>query len=433
MAGKKHKILVSITALFAALIMAASQNTFAFDADETSNQISEIEQQNSEYKQQLEETKATLKEKQEYSKKLQKQILDLSKKIQNSNKKISKLNATIKAKQAKIDKKLDAIQDRLNLLRNRLRTIQKTSDVSSLEIILGAKNFSDLIDKAELVKSLSSYDEKLIKKLQTEMDTISKEQKQLKSDKASVEKEKRSLEKNKEKINTLSQENTKIIEQLTETAENTEDTIKKNQEQQKELIAALEKYNEEMAEKARLAAQRAKELAEQKAAQQAAQNKNDNNNDSNNDDDTIVIKSDGSFVWPCPGHTYLTSTFEEWRGSSNHGALDIADGSVYGAKVVACYDGTVFSANSGCPHDYGKNSSCGCGGGYGNYVMIDHGNGKISIYGHLSGVTVSIGDRVVAGQLIGYVGSTGYSTGPHLHFEMQQDGIKYNPMIEFNS
>ena len=413
MAGKKHKIIVSVTAVFAALLMALSQNIFAFDPDENSKQISDLEQQNSEYQQQLEETQQSLKEKQEYSKKLQEQILDLSKQIQDSNKKISELNAEIKTKQVEIDKKLDAIQDRLDTLRKRLRAIQKTSDVSSLEIILGAKDFSDFIDKTELVKSISSYDEKLIKKLQSEMDTISTEQKQLKSDKSTVEKEKRSLEKNKEEINKLSQKNTEIIEQLTKTAESTEEAIKKNKEQQDILNAALEQYNKEMAEKAK------------KAQQQAQQN--------NSNGDNIVVKSDGSFVWPCPGHTYLTSTFEEWRGSSNHGALDIADGSVYGAKVVACYDGTVFSTNSGCPHDYGKYSSCGCGGGYGNYVMIDHGNGKISIYGHLSGVTVSTGDRVVAGQLIGYVGSTGYSTGPHLHFEMQQNGIKYNPMIEFNS
>lgn len=413
MAGKKNKILLSVSAVSVALVMAVSQNIFAFDADENSKQISDLEQQTSEYQQQLEETQNALKEKQEYSEELQKKILNLSKQIQSSNEKISKLNSQIKSKQAEIDNKLEAIQDRLNELRERLRAIQKTSDVSSLEIILGAKNFSDLIDKTELVKSLSSYDEKLIQKLQSEMDKISDEQKQLKTDKATVEKEKSSLEKNKDKINKLSEENTKIIEELTKTAESTQDAIKQNQEQQKTLIAALEQYNREMAEK----------------AQQAQQNQNNNDN---NDDDEIVVESNGSFVWPCPGHTYLTSSFEEWRGSSNHGALDIADGSVYGAKVVACYDGTVFSTCSSCPHDYGKSSSCGCGGGYGNYVMIDHGNGKISIYGHLSDVTVSTGDRVVAGQLIGHVGSTGYSTGPHLHFEMQLNGVKYNPMIEYN-
>ena len=64
--------------------------------------------------------------------------------------------------------------------------------------------------------------------------------------------------------------------------------------------------------------------------------------------------------------------------------------------------------------------------------MIDHGGGKISIYGHLSGVTVSPEDEVVPGQLIGFVGSTGYSTGPHLHFEMQYNGVRYDPLEEYN-
>ena len=63
--------------------------------------------------------------------------------------------------------------------------------------------------------------------------------------------------------------------------------------------------------------------------------------------------------------------------------------------------------------------------------MIDHGDGKMSIYGHLSGVTVSPGQSVVGGQLIGYVGSTGYSTGPHLHFELRYNGVRYDPMLEY--
>ena len=63
--------------------------------------------------------------------------------------------------------------------------------------------------------------------------------------------------------------------------------------------------------------------------------------------------------------------------------------------------------------------------------MIDHGGGKISIYGHLSGVTVSVGQEVNPGQLIGYVGITGYSTGPRLHVEMQQDGVRYDPLSEY--
>ena len=411
MAGKKHKVFISVMSVFLALVMAAVQSVLAFDVDENSKQREELEQQTSQYEQQLEETKQTLIEKQEYSKELQSQISELSEKIKNSNDTITNLNKEIKQKQAEVDEKLEAIQDRLDVLRKRLRAIYLAGDTSSLEIILGAKDFSDFIDKTELVKSLSSYDEKLIASLQSEMDTISDEQKKLTQDKQAVEQEKKNLEKNMEQINELSKENSALIQELMQTEDELEKSIEENQNKQDILNEALKAYNEEMAEKAR--------QAQAKAAQQGSSSE-------------IVVDSSGdSYVWPCPGHTYLTSLFDENRGASNHGALDIADGSVYGAKVVACYAGTVFSTYTACPHDYGKFSSCGCGGGYGNYVMIDHGNGKISIYGHLSGVTVSVGDTVVAGQLIGYVGSTGYSTGPHLHFETRYNGVRYDPLIEY--
>lgn len=414
MAGKKRKLFITGTLVFLALITATVQNAFAFDVDENSKQLAELEEQNSQYEQQLEETKQTLIEKQEYSKQLQEQIASLSEKIKNSNATIAELNEEIKEKQAAVDEKLEAIQDRLDVLRKRLRAIYLAGDTSSLEIILGAKDFSDFIDKTELIKSLSSYDEKLIKSLQSEMDSISDEQKKLTEDKQIVEQEKKNLEKNMEQINQLSEENTAIIEELMETQDELENSIEENQKKQDILNEALEEYNKEMAEKARLA---------QEAANAA---------DRSGGSPEIVVQSSGnSFVWPCPGHTYLTSTFDEDRGAANHGAIDIADGSVYGAKVVACSGGTVFSTCTTCTHDYGKLVSCGCGGGYGNYVMIDHGNGKLSIYGHLSGVTVNPGDTVVAGQLIGYVGSTGYSTGPHLHFELRYNGVRYDPLSEY--
>ena len=299
-------------------------------------------------------------------------------------------------------------------------------EVSSLEIILQAKDFSDLIDKMELVRSISNYDDNLISGLQKEMDQISAEQKQLRKDKADVESEKKELESAKTLINQLSEENELIIEELQKSKSDAEEAIKENEARQKELEEALEKYNKEIAEKLR--AQREKANQETRKEAEDERNKDVYRE---GEGDVIVVESNGGYVWPCPGHTYLTSLFEEWRGSNNHGALDIADGSVYGAQVVACTSGTVFATETTCTHDWGKSSSCGCGGGYGNYVMIDHGDGKISIYGHLSGVTVSPGQSVVGGQLIGYVGSTGYSTGPHLHFELRYNGVRYDPLTEY--
>ena len=106
-------------------------------------------------------------------------------------------------------------------------------------------------------------------------------------------------------------------------------------------------------------------------------------------------------------------------------------GGIFGAPVVAAASGTVLYTCSYCVHNWGKSGNCGCGGGYGNYVWLDHGNGKETIYAHLTSLTVSEGQHVSQGDVIGYVGSTGHSTGPHLHFECRYDGVKYDPMSEY--
>ncbi|MBQ8133804.1 MAG: peptidoglycan DD-metalloendopeptidase family protein [Clostridia bacterium] len=476
MAGKKGKI-KKIVSIFFALLAAAvvtMPNVLAFDAEENSKQQQQLQEENAKYKSDLEQTEMTLQEKQEYSKELQEKISSLTKKIQSSNKKIKELNVEIKEKQVLIDEKMEQIQDRLDVLRKRLRAIYTAGDISSLEIILQAKDFSDYVDKMELVQSISSYDDKLISALQKEMDSISDDQEKLKEDKQKVEKEKKSLEENKKKINTLSAENEAVIKELMSEKEETENHIAENEARQKELENALAKYNSTQDSQDKLQQRTLNRQQQQEIIDKANQdtlsrmnknndsnntnsnsnsdktNSNDNsnsksnnnnnntktNNNSNTDttenEDVLVISDGTSYVWPCPGHTYLTSTFEEWRGANNHGALDIADGSVYGAAVVACWNGTVIATNTTCTHDYGKSSSCGCGGGYGNYVMIDHGGGKVSIYGHLCEVVATPGQQVSAGQLIGYVGSTGYSTGPHLHFEMQLNGVRYDPLTEYN-
>lgn len=434
MAGKKKTRYISsfIAAVLAAVLLVMN-GAFAFDEEENSREQERLKEENSQYREEIEETENDISEKEKYSEELQEQIVALSQSISDSNAAVKKLNSRIKKNQAAIDEKMKQIADRLDLLRERLRAVYMAGEISSLEVILKAKDFSDFVDKMELVRSMSSYDDNLISNLQSEMDDIADEQKQLKKDKSEVESRKKKLEEEKKLINELSAQNEAIIEELKESKTNAEEAIKANEERQKELEKALEEYNREVAEKLRQQREKAAEEAKKEAEEQRKKEEEAKRNaDRTDEEDQIIVESDGTYVWPCPGHTYLTSTFDEWRGVNNHGALDIADGSVYGAQVVACWDGVVFSTYTSCTHDYGKFSSCGCGGGYGNYVMIDHGDGKMSIYGHLSGVTVEPGQSVVAGQLIGYVGSTGYSTGPHLHFELRYNGVRYDPLTEYD-
>ena len=449
MANKRRKICVLLVAalLTFSFSTAVLADENSFDVEENSKQRSELKQEASDFKEKIDLTEQEIEEKLARSEELQEQINQLSTDIKESNETIKTLNTEIKEKQALIDEKLKETDDILDLLRKRLRAVHTAGDTSSLEIILGSKSFSDFIDKSEMIQSMSEYDTNLISTIKEQMSVIADDQKELKTKKAKVEDEKTKLEKDKEKINELFDENTSIIEELNLTKDKLENDLKENKEKQKELSKALAEYRKQQAAEAAAARKAARE-AEREAARRAraANNSSDGSTDDAADDSSdeyyddedyyepeIVTTpdSDGSWVWPCPGFTYLTSTFDEWRGSNNHGALDIADSGIYGAKVVACYDGVVFSTCDTCTHDYGKFESCGCGGGYGNYVMIDHGDGKISIYGHLSGVTVYPGQYVSAGQLIGYVGSTGYSTGAHLHFETQYNGVRYDPLSEY--
>ena len=125
-------------------------------------------------------------------------------------------------------------------------------------------------------------------------------------------------------------------------------------------------------------------------------------------------ESTGSFMWPVP-HTHNITSYMEWRWGRMHNGIDIAGGGDYGQPFVAADGGTVVWAGDD-------------GGGYGNYVMIDHGNGYMTVYGHACELACSTGDYVSQGQVIGYIGSTGNSTGPHLHFEVRLDGEYQDPL-----
>ncbi|MBR2912331.1 MAG: M23 family metallopeptidase, partial [Oscillospiraceae bacterium] len=130
-----------------------------------------------------------------------------------------------------------------------------------------------------------------------------------------------------------------------------------------------------------------------------------------------------SFAWPCPGYYYISSYYG-WRWGRMHKGYDIAQNK--GATIVASRAGTVIGVSTGCSHNYPKSSNC-CGNGYGNYVLVSHGDGFSTMYAHMQSVNVSVGQSVKKGQSLGKVGCTGHSTGFHLHFEIRKNGSAVNP------
>lgn len=133
--------------------------------------------------------------------------------------------------------------------------------------------------------------------------------------------------------------------------------------------------------------------------------------------------------WPlAPNYKYITTYFgyDAWRAGMHRG-IDVGNSGIAGAPIYAAQSGKVISVTNYCSHNYGKNWSCGCGGGYGNYIIIDHGGGLSTVYAHCQSIYVSEGSYVSKGDTIGEVGTTGWSTGFHLHFEVRENGVAVNP------
>ena len=372
-----------------------------------------------------EQTQATtidpIADQEEYVNALVSKVQVLDDKIELSHQSINELNGKIQDKQTAIDNANKSIENQMNTLRNRLRNIYMAGNTTDLEIIFGAKSFSDFLDKMELVEALSDYDNNLINSIKGDLENISKEKAELEKDMDSLEAEEASLESDQQELNKILEENKELLAGLYKTSDKATSEIQNGALESDDIEKAISNY---YTEKARLEAERAE------------QERNNNSNSGGSSSGTIhgdLDISPSGFVWPCPGYYYLTSEWNEDRGSYNHGAIDIADAGIMGADVVAAKEGVVIDSYNGCYHSWGKDGSCGCGGGYGNYVMIAHDGGKMTVYGHLSTTMVYTGQHVYQGQVIGFVGSTGHSTGAHLHFETRLNGVKYNPMTEYQS
>lgn len=380
--------------------------------------------------------------------------------IEDTQNEISDTEVEIANMEVEIDSDL---QD----FKSRVRAMYVNGNDSLISALVGATDFFDFLTKYDTLQRIAKHDNDMINGLRDNLQTLS-------DNKAHLEEEKAELE------TQLANQETKMEElkdAVLELQEDFEDSVEYSEMlADKEAllnadIASLEASNKELeAEDDKILAailkaqeeekKRQEELAKQTTTTAAQQQwkptttttttKAVNNNNGGGNNAVVTTKqtqapvettkpvtttttttqqtssSVGRFGWPCPGFYTLTSGFGP-RWGTHHSGIDIASGGISGAPAVASLSGTVIHVSSGCTHNYAKSSSCGCGGGYGNYVIISHSGGYSTVYAHLTSVAVSNGQYVAQGQTIGYVGSTGFSTGPHLHFEVRKNGARVDP------
>lgn len=352
---------------------------------------SRLEQEN--WQQVIEDVSAKLKQ-------IQADLDAANARLQSIQTKQAEINAQIAQTQNEIVKMEAYLKTRQNVLNRRVRAIYMHGQLNYLEVILGANSFSDFANRVELLKRVIRSDYNLILEIQKQ--------------KAAIEAKKAQLEEDKRQLDALAAEAEKTRQEI----------AKKKAEQQKVLDAAKsnkaaaaqmeQDLNAQLASVRNLIQQRlaAAEAARQAAQQQAA---SDDEGGGGGGSDDNYVQGTGAMGWPCSGP--ITSPFGYrthpiFGTTIFHAGIDI--GVDYGTPIHAADSGVVVYS--------------GWISGYGNAVIIDHGGGISTLYGHNQSLAVSEGQSVSKGSVIAYAGSTGNSTGPHCHFEVDVNGSPVNPM-----
>nr|WP_319489406.1 peptidoglycan DD-metalloendopeptidase family protein [uncultured Caproiciproducens sp.] len=396
MGGKKWvKYMVAV--ILALAMIFTPQISVPASASKSLSQLqkeqSELKKQQSEVAAKLKSLKADKAKKQEYKNALDTQVSTVQSQIDVINQQITALDSDISEKESQIAGKQKSINTNYELLKQRLRALYLTGEASNLEIILNAKSVMDLADKTEAIQAITTHDTNLINTLKTDMQSIQTQKAEIETNRKSVADAKVALDTKQGELTSLINETKSVIAELAANESSANAESAKLAAQRKKADAAIDQWYKDY-------------YASQKGTGGSG-----------------GYVSKGNFTWPVPGVTRISSGYGS-RSGGFHKGIDIAAAGVYGKPIVAADSGKVMMAGWG---NYGTGY-----GGYGNVVAIDHGGGYSTLYGHCSSVAVSKGQTVKKGQVIAYVGSTGDSTGPHLHFEIRVNGVAKNPMNWFS-
>jgi murein DD-endopeptidase MepM/ murein hydrolase activator NlpD len=371
----KHKRMIS---LFVAMLFVFS-TVFQVYAQS----ISDLKKQQSEIQSQIEQTKKELGSMQSESKTVENQIKELDLKISNAQseldsveKELEIINANIEKAEKDLEEAEKNIADKTETFNQRLRVMYKNGNVGYLEVLLSSGDIKDFLSRQTMIESIAEQDKELLQYMKEQRDIVEQKKVELEAQRASVEITKSKLESRKRDLETVSRQKEDLMGRLVKD------------------IDAYEKEYDKLNEYAKQIESKIVELQ-----------RNTN------------PYSGGVMLWPVEGYSRISSSFGYrihpiFNVQKLHTGIDIP--APTGTAARAASDGIVIYAD--------------WLGSYGKAVMIDHGGGIVTLYAHNSSILVSEGETVSRGQSISKIGSTGNSTGPHLHFEVRKNGAYVDPI-----
>lgn len=367
-----------IVALIVAIIIVSS-NVFATSTS-IKNQLKDLNSQQKDAKNELNQNRADQKDVLKQIDKLDQNINTTETQIENTKNEISRLEKNIKIAEENIDYMQKEYDKKFELRKERVKAYYKNGSTSLRDIAYKTDDPTEIIYREKIIEKILKYDDDLMTEINEEKESINEEKIKLEEDKVACANLKSKLDVKLAGLNETVSVKTKYLTQLKTDQKDLERSIDEIQKKADELEAEL------------------KRIASSS---------------------TTSKYTGGTMTWPLPGYYGISSYFGNrlhpvLKVYKMHTGVDIAGAGCNGKNVVAAADGKVITA--------------GWISGYGYTVMIDHGGGIVTLYAHSQKLLVKKGDTVKAGDVIMLVGSTGYATGPHLHFEVRVNGKYVNPL-----
>ena len=358
------KIVLTLTTIFTVLMLMVSIPLYTFavsksDKDALQDKINNAKSELKNIQNSQRDAKSELEN-------LTIQVMDAENELDSLKAELSELESSIETKESEITEKQAEIKRKEKLLQERIVALYEAGNSTYLDVLLGSDSLLDFLSKYEIVQQIVDADTALI----TDLD----------NDKKSLENEKAELETSKAKVKELKDQQEIKSNELKILKKNKQSEVDKLSDEEKSKQSEIDKYNTAMEEVNRQLSEIGKDAQERL--------------------DRDGVKFDGSFIWPC-NNKYVTSRMK-WRWGRWHKGIDI--GARY-ENVYASASGYAYNATNP--------------GGYGTYIMIFHGDGYATLYGHLNSSHIRNGQYVSQGQVIATSGNSGGSTGAHLHFEIR--------------